>query len=312
MAKYDTNGDLSWVTGSTGPGWKQASSIVVGGSGQVYITGQYNGNLTICTSILTGDLLNYYAFLSCLDTAGALLWQQELPATAGSYGASLAARPAGDIVLTGGFSGSMTVGSTTLTGVGGQDAWVASFNSAGENLWAQAMTGADPIWDVAAGAAVAADDQNVYVVGSFGDIYFTAFDQTGGTCAFDGDPGSVRFAPNSGDAFIVKYGSVENISPPYNPLGCDGTVQIEEARSPVIDLMIAPNPVAHSFTLTSTAAFDARTRVVVHDALGREVTVPFNVRGSSIEVDASALTPGAYTITLFTSAGTLTRHFAKH
>ncbi|MBK8499387.1 MAG: hypothetical protein IPL52_11370, partial [Flavobacteriales bacterium] len=120
--------------------------------------------------------MNFRAFLSCFDTDGALLWQHDFPATVGSSGASLATRPAGDIVLTGSFSGSMTVGSTTINGVGGQDAWVASFNSAGDNLWAHAMSGTD-FWDYAAGSDVTADDQNVHVVGSFGDINFTAFDQ---------------------------------------------------------------------------------------------------------------------------------------
>ncbi|MBK6882085.1 MAG: T9SS type A sorting domain-containing protein [Flavobacteriales bacterium] len=159
-------------------------------------------------------------------------------------------------------------------------------------------------WDIATGTDV---------VGSFGDFYFTAFEQTGGSFAFNpGDPCSVRFAPNSTDAFIVKYGSVENISPPYNPLGCDGTVQIVEENSLAADMMRAPNPVDRIFTITRNVPFDARTRVVVHDALGREVIAPFSVTQNSIEVDAAALTPGAYTITLYTSAETVPRRFVKH
>jgi hypothetical protein len=132
-------------------------------------------------------------------------------------------------------------------------------------------------------------------------------------CAFDpGDPGSVRFAPNSSDAYVAKYGSAEQISPPYNPLGCDGTVKIDEAISPGTDLVIAPNPVDRYFTLTGTTPFDPRARVVVRDALGREMNAPFTIQQGRIEVDATALTPGAYVITLHSSAGALTSRFAKH
>ena len=175
------------------------------------------------------------------------------------------------------------------------------------------MSGTDPVWDVATANSVIATADQAYVAGFFGDFYFTASEQTGGSMAFDpGDPGSVRFAPNSSDAFVAKYGSAEQFSPPYNPLGCDGTVQVAEVHSPAFDLVIAPNPVDHSFTLTSNTPFDARTRVVVHDALGREMNAPFTIQQGRIEVDAAALTSGAYTITLFSSAGTLTRRFAKH
>jgi hypothetical protein len=51
---------------------------------------------------------------------------------------------------------------------------------------------------------------------------------------------------------------------------------------------------------------------VVHDALGQNVNVPFHVEQNSIEVDAAALTPGAYSITLYTSGNSITRRFVKH
>ncbi|MBK6551561.1 MAG: T9SS type A sorting domain-containing protein [Flavobacteriales bacterium] len=78
------------------------------------------------------------------------------------------------------------------------------------------------------------------------------------------------------------------------------------------NLQLFPNPVDRFFILTSTVPFDARTRVVVHDALGQNVNVPFHVEQNSIEVDAAALTPGAYSITLYTSGNSITRRFVKH
>ena len=312
VAKYDPAGNLTWLTGSTGTGWKTAASIVVGGSGQVYITGQFFGTLTICTESLVGDPVNFQPFLSCFDADGSLLWQKVFPCSGGGSGMDLAARPGGDIVLAGQYAGSLDLGTTTVTAGGGADPYVAAFNSAGDELWAQVMSGTDPVWDIASANCVIATTDQVYVAGSFGDFYFTAFDQTGGTMTFDpGDPGSERFAPNSGDAFVAKYGSAEQISPPYNPLGCDGTVRIEEASSPGADLVIAPNPVDRHFTLTGATPFDARTHMVVHDALGREMNAPFTLQQGRIEVDAAALTPGVYTLTLYTASAPITSRFEK-
>ena len=312
VAKYDPAGNLTWLTGSTGSGWKDANAVVMGASGQLYITGQYYGTLTVCTETVVGDPVNPRPFLSCFNTDGALLWQKEFPCSSAGYGADLAARPGGDIILAGYYSGSLDLGTTTVSAGGAVDPYVAAFNSAGDELWVQVMSGTDPVWDVATANSVIATADHVYVAGFFGDFYFTASEQTGGSMTFDpGDPGSERFAPNSGDAFVAKYGSAEQISPPYNPLGCDGTVRIEEASSPGADLVIAPNPVDRHFTLTGATPFDARTHMVVHDALGREMNAPFTLQQGRIEVDAAALTPGVYTLTLYIASAPITSRFEK-
>jgi|GEM_PF-2088653 len=99
------------------------------------------------------------------------------------------------------------------------------------------------------------------------------------------------------DIWLVQYTSV--------PVG------IEEGATRGA-FSIAPNPVDRFFTITRNVPFDARTRVVVHDALGREVIAPFSVTQNSIDVDAASLTPGAYILTLHTSTGTSTQRLVKH
>ncbi|MCW5803937.1 MAG: SBBP repeat-containing protein, partial [Deltaproteobacteria bacterium] len=56
---------------------------------------------------------------------GQSLWVRQLGGTGNDQGAKLAVDGAGDVVATGIFSGTITVGGTTLTAAGGTDVYVA-------------------------------------------------------------------------------------------------------------------------------------------------------------------------------------------
>lgn len=308
LAKYGPNGDLIWLAGSTGTGWKQANSVVVGGSGQIYVTGLYNGDLTVCTNTLVGDPSNYHAFLSCFNPDGELLWQNDYPST-NSQGYALSARPSGDILVAGSFTGSLSVGSLTITGNGGQDSWVASLNSAGQELWVHGTSGND-FWDLSYAADVASDGQNALLVGGFGNFLFSASDQAGGSLTFaPGDPGSVRFAPNSSDAYVARFSSPENISPPFNPDGCNGTVQVPE-QAVTSGMIIAPNPVNGSCTVIA-AGSSGSALIEVRDMAGRVVmSAPIRNAGNTT-IDAAGLVPGVYTLTILSATERRSALFVK-
>lgn len=309
VAKYDPSGNLSWLTGSTAAGWKQARAIVVGASDQIYITGEFSGELTICTETLMGDPVNLHPFLSCFDMDGALLWQKEFPCGSGS-GRALAARPGGDIVATGGFSGTITVGATTINGTGGQEAWISAFNSAGDELWVHGTQGED-FWDLATVSAVVADESTVHAIGSFGDFYFTSLDQDPGNCTLaPGVPGSLSVAPNSSDGFILKFSSAENISPPFNPIACDGTVRLPE-HALVDAVTLQPNPVQGFFTVRSARPISASAKVTLRDMTGRLVHAAVSPGPAGLVVDATALRSGPYAITVASAEAQATLRFIK-
>ena len=75
-------------------------------------------------------------------------------------------------------------------------------------------------------------------------------------------------------------------------------------------LLIAPNPVDRSFTLQCSDLL-VGTRITVRDMTGREVRVPIAINTNKAVIDASVLSPGTYTITARTTAGTITQRFMK-
>lgn len=82
----------------------------------------------------------------------------------GQSGAAVAYDKSGNLLVTGTFAGSINFGGTTLTSSGGDDAFVAKFNPAGQLLWAKKFGDSD----VQTASSIGVDaNGNVYVTGNF-------------------------------------------------------------------------------------------------------------------------------------------------
>ena len=108
----------------------------------------------------------------------------------------------GNVYAAGIYSGTITVGSTTVTWAGGNaDGFLAKYDNDGNPIWVKSFGGAAD--DVAIDVAVDAND-NLYITGYF---------QGAGALAFDADPGPgvyllEQLAPFlSRDCFIIKLDS---------------------------------------------------------------------------------------------------------
>ena len=102
----------------------------------------------------------------------------------------LATDGAGNLYVSGWFDDTNDFDGTTLTSYGGQDAFVAKYNSAGNLQWVRQAGGTSPDWDCARGVGVDAAG-NVYVTGGFL-----------GTATFDG---TFLTSLGSEDCFLAKY-----------------------------------------------------------------------------------------------------------
>ena len=158
-------------------------------------------------------------------TDGHVAWSQSLGGS--SYLANVAWGVAvdstGDVYASGYFTGSMTLGTQTLNSAGGDDAFVAKFDSAGNVLWAESFGGAGD--DHAYGIAV--DNSGAYIAGrysgtvSFGanfltssgdtDVFALKLDPSGNVVYATGaggtghDSGLDMAVDGSGQAYITGY-----------------------------------------------------------------------------------------------------------
>ncbi|MDO7849107.1 T9SS type A sorting domain-containing protein [Hymenobacter sp. M29] len=130
-------------------------------SGVVVPSGAQSGPIEVATPLGNSNALVSFT----VGTNTAPTWQSAAGSTGTSSIRWAAPAAAGTVVVAGEFSGTITLGGTTLTSVGGRDLFVAKFNpSTASYVWAVRAGGAGDE-DTYAGLAVSGN--SVYVAGQF-------------------------------------------------------------------------------------------------------------------------------------------------
>jgi len=171
VQKLDVNGNLVWAKRVGGAGREAGNSIAVDGSGNVYTTGNFDFTADFDPGAGTSNLStlgNNDIFVQKLDVNGNLVWANRMGGTMHDFGQSLAVDGAGNIFMTGNFSGTADLdpgaGVYNLTSLGGYDIFVSKIDSSGNLVWAKNMggTGGDSGFSLALDGA-----GNVYATGDF-------------------------------------------------------------------------------------------------------------------------------------------------
>jgi gliding motility-associated-like protein len=210
--KLDAAGNFVWV--------KQLVTIVAGltdrmiaadASGNVYVTGSFQGNIDfdpgagVYNLISGGNGLAREIFVLKLNTAGGLTWAKQLGGkngTDGGNGYSVALDPVGNVCITGGFHGTVdfdpNAGVSNLQATSGSgQIFVSKFDAQGNFIWAKQMDGTENSF----GQSISTDGAgNVYTLGSFR-----------GTVDFDPGPGVFNQTGNNNNGvFISKLDAAGN------------------------------------------------------------------------------------------------------
>ena len=187
-AKFTPTGGFLWADKFEGAGNIQGLGIATDAAGDTVATGSYTGATAFGATTLTGTVSA--AFVTKIDPSGNVLWADGFAGTGLDTGTAVAIDASGNIYAGGTDQGTITFNATTtLTGAGGSDVYIARLAPTGVVTWAVGFGGAAT--DTLGGLAVDAAGE-VYGVGTFG-----------GTAKF----GTFTMTPNGGsgsDAFIAK------------------------------------------------------------------------------------------------------------
>jgi len=172
LAKYDNSGNQLWTKQLGTSEGDRAYNMNTDSAGNIYLTGTTKGILG------TNSAGDWDAWIAKYDNNGNQLWIQQLGSATTDFSSSTATDNAGNIYFTG-----ATWGNLAGSNAGKWDAWIAQYDSNGNQLWAKQI--GTPEEDHS--YAIAVDNQ--------GNAYLAGYTQ-----------GNL-FAPNAGnwDAWIAKY-----------------------------------------------------------------------------------------------------------
>lgn len=127
IAKYTPDGTLTWVKSFGGRGDDLAHGIAVDTSGSVLLTGSFEGELTVETTVLTSagrsDL-----FVAVFDSEGTLLSARAAGGTGNDSGFGIATDGQGGAYVTGSLAATATFDGAHLHSAGSDDLFIAKLN----------------------------------------------------------------------------------------------------------------------------------------------------------------------------------------
>lgn len=278
-----------WAQPAGGSDYDEPTALAVRGT-SVYVAGSFQGPAArFGASSLSAASINSDVFVAKLTdaaTTGGFVWAVRAGGTSPDVPSSLVVSGS-DLYIAGmNNSASADFGSTTLTGAGSSDVFVARLLDGGATAtweWAQRAGGAG-----ADGAsAVALQGSTVYVAGYVAPVAnFGSLTVAGPTS----QPGLARSAV----AFLASLTDpiLTAVRPTQGSITCS----------------LLPNP-AHARARVQVAASTNTTTatLVLRDILGRTVRTYSIATNTRVEVDLLGLVPGIYAVQVTAGAETATR-----
>ncbi len=188
VAKYSANGTHLWSKRFGSANEDVAYGVAVDAAGNVLLTGFFSASADFGGGTLSSQYFDRDVFVVKLSPTGAHVWSENFSSTSSDIGQAIAVDAAGNVAVTGFFTGSIDFGTGRLT-ARKEDIFVAKFaGSDGHAVWAKSFGGID----VDRGQGVAFDHSgNVIATGL---VY-------NGTVDFGGGPLSTGYDQ---DGFVVK------------------------------------------------------------------------------------------------------------
>ncbi len=192
VAKLGQNGNWEWAkSAGSGPGTSSdiGNGITGDAAGNIYITGQFKGNVDFGSFPLFSNG-EYDVFVAKIDSDGNWQWARSAGGPMGDAGRGIAVDDDSNVYVTGEFWDTVQFGTYSVTSSGASDMFVAKLNNYGQWEWAESAGGLGEVY----GRGIAVDGSgNCYTTGLF---YNTA---NFGTHSIS--------SSGSSDVYVAKLGS---------------------------------------------------------------------------------------------------------
>jgi hypothetical protein len=176
VAKYDSAGNVVWLSGAVGAsisGFANGQAVAVDSSGNAYATGQFTGSVAFGTTTITASAGQADIVLVKYDSSGNLVWVRQAGGSSYDQPWAITVDSSSNCYLTG-YSGSqsITFGNLTVTRVPGSSPgssmmFAAKYDSNGNVVWATQASTNSTSGNVF-GSGIAVDSSgNTFVTGTF-------------------------------------------------------------------------------------------------------------------------------------------------
>lgn len=236
LARYDHFGNPLWTRQYGDSSNQYGGDVVVDAAGNIVIVGRAFGVIDFGGNALDGVGTDD-VFIARLDAAGNHDWSTMVGGVDPDRSERVAVDPAGNVYVTGTFTGTASFGGTELVSAGLRDLFLVKIAASdGSFEWVQQVGGAEDDY----GWGVAADDTGVYFTGHFGDsvsVGATQLDAADGLDAIIG-----KYDPDGAALWAMAAGGV-GLDQGYDlALAPGGDVVVTGAFTTALDLggMTAP------------------------------------------------------------------------
>ena len=204
VTRLDANGNWVWTRTVGAANNEYAYSIALDASGNILITGQFNGTVDFNPGAGVNNLTSggtFDAFVLKLDPSGNYLWAVRFGSTLGDYGRTVTTDATGNVYTIGTYTGTVDfdpgAGTSNLTSVGLLDVFISKLDASGNFVWAKSIGGVNN------------DEGRGIVIDGSGNPLITGF--YNGTVDFDPNAGTYNLPGIGGtDSYILKLDAAGN------------------------------------------------------------------------------------------------------
>jgi len=333
VLKLDETGKTAWIKSFPSSGKSEIKSVAISGNDCI-VSGEFNGQMKV-ESFTIKRTVKKDLFLSIISEDGKVNAARNF-GSSDKVSASDMVVSNERIIVTGGFTGGMSVNDETFFTKGNSDIYLAAFDKNLNPVWFRQVGGSGRD---KAGNIVVSDDGNISITGTgIGTLHFTSSVSQIGNGGDDGfvanysSKGEYRWSQLIGSEKQDRMKAITSISGELYVAGSgrwDGTpnehysredsdvrvakLDYKQGQSDALRISLYPNPAKDLINIQDSFEIGTPKIVEVIDLSGNIILTktPESQDHGGFSIDVSQLSSGIYSLRLKTSDNSITQKFIK-